>query len=199
MANPTKPTPGPAREIKRTEPVTPKQVPPQTATTPRSQPVVEDTTDTVIGRNNSFQGDITGDGDVEIRGNFSGSLTLKNHNLIVGKTGVVNATVSAKNIEIHGLVEGDIHAHELVSVRRESTVAGDIRAARVLLEDGSLFKGSIEMKKNESPSPAKDAKPQSQTPPKDPPKPQEGIKKSEEVILGEGTGKPSPTPKPAPI
>ena len=90
-------------------------------------------------------GDITGNGDVDIRGRFNGSITLESNRVTVAKTGVVTATIKAKNVEVHGQIEGDVLAKELVAIRRDSVVAGDIRAPRVYLEDGSHFKGSIEM------------------------------------------------------
>jgi cytoskeletal protein CcmA (bactofilin family) len=43
------------------------------------------------------------------------------------------------------LVTGDVDAAEKVELAATGTMMGDIRAPRVVLSDGSKFKGSIDM------------------------------------------------------
>ncbi|MCY4096470.1 MAG: polymer-forming cytoskeletal protein [Gammaproteobacteria bacterium] len=124
---------------------------------------------TIIGKGVVITGEITGTGDVEIRGTVSGSITLKNNVATISKSGVAQASVTAKNVDVSGRVEGDIVAEELVVIRKDSTVAGNVNAPRVSLEDGAHFKGSVDMqssKRQAAPEPQR--KP---APPNAPPSP----------------------------
>ncbi len=100
---------------------------------------------TIIGKGIVITGEISGTGDVEVRGIVNGSITLKNNVATVAKSGVAQASVTAKNVEVSGRVEGDVVAEELVIIRKDSTVAGNVTSPRVSLEDGAHFKGSIDM------------------------------------------------------
>lgn len=110
---------------------------------------------TIIGKDVVITGDITGNGDVEIRGTLSGSILLKNHVATIARTGVAQATITAKNVEICGHVEGDVVAEELVIIRKDSTVTSNVKAKRVSLEDGAHFKGSVDMQATQASQPSK--------------------------------------------
>ena len=125
---------------------------------------------TIIGKGVVITGEISGTGDVEIRGTISGSITLKNNIATISKSGVAQASVTAKNVDVSGRVEGDIIAEELVVIRKDSTVAGNVNAPRVSLEDGAHFKGSVDMqsaKRQAAPEPQRKPNPPS-TPPTPP-------------------------------
>jgi cytoskeletal protein CcmA (bactofilin family) len=64
----------------------------------------------------------------------------------------VSANVSANIITIEGKSRGDLNGHEKVIIRKTGNVEGNIVAPRVVLEDGAVFKGSIDMTSNQSAS-----------------------------------------------
>lgn len=99
----------------------------------------------VIGATIKFKGDLTGEEDLEVQGQFEGKIELKQHNLTVGKKGSLKADVRAKIITVEGKVEGDLIGAERVIVRESGNVRGNMVAPRVSLEDGAKFKGSIDM------------------------------------------------------
>lgn len=118
----------------------------QSKTTPAARPVSSGTeAKTIIGKGIVVTGEITGSGDVDIRGTVVGTVLLKNNSAIVSRTGLAQAGITAKNVEIAGRVEGDVVAQELVIIRKDSVIAGNVSSARVSLEDGAQFKGSIDM------------------------------------------------------
>ena len=98
-----------------------------------------------IGPSIRINGDLTGDEDVTVQGRVEGTVNLREHVLIVGKDGQLNATVNARVINVEGKVEGDLQGEEQVIVQRSGNVRGNITAPRVTLEDGCKFKGSIDM------------------------------------------------------
>ena len=109
-------------------------------TVPTSTPIVA-----VIGPKIQFKGELVGEEDLLIQGQFDGTIDLKGHNLIVGEQGKLNANASAKTINVQGRVEGDLFGEERIAIRSSSFVQGNIKADRVVLEDGAKFKGSIDM------------------------------------------------------
>ncbi len=99
----------------------------------------------VIGPKIQFKGELVGEEDLLIQGQFDGTIDLKGNNLIVGEQGKLNANASAKTINVQGRVEGDLFGEERIAIRSSSFVQGNIKADRVVLEDGAKFKGSIDM------------------------------------------------------
>jgi cytoskeletal protein CcmA (bactofilin family) len=98
----------------------------------------------VIGKNIQIRGKLSGAEDLVIEGRIEGTVALKNH-LTIEQTGVVEADIDVRDLTVHGEMRGDIQAVGSVSVSNAAKVVGNIRAPRIILEDGARFKGSIEM------------------------------------------------------
>ena len=105
-----------------------------------------------IGPTIRINGDISGNEDLIIRGEISGSIALPENIVTIGKEGSIDADVHAKSVEIEGHVAGTVHASELVRVKPSGQVTGDIAAPRVVLEDGCQFKGGIDMQETRQPA-----------------------------------------------
>jgi cytoskeletal protein CcmA (bactofilin family) len=103
-----------------------------------------DASQCVIGKNIQIRGKLSGAEDLVVEGRVEGTVALKNH-LTIEQTGVVDADVEVHDLTVHGEIRGDIHADGAVSVSNGAKVLGNIRAPRIILEDGARFKGSIEM------------------------------------------------------
>jgi cytoskeletal protein CcmA (bactofilin family) len=98
---------------------------------------------TVLGRTIEIDGEIEGDEDLVVQGIVRGNIRSKKDVTIDG-TGDVEATVSARNLSISGRLKGNVDVLARVELCREGTMTGDIRAPRIVLADGSKFKGGIE-------------------------------------------------------
>jgi cytoskeletal protein CcmA (bactofilin family) len=99
----------------------------------------------MIGPSIVIKGEVTGEEDLLIQGKVEGKIDLKGNQVSIGSSGDVRADISAKVIQIDGNVTGDISASEKVTISKSGNVHGNIVAPRVTLEDGALFKGSIDM------------------------------------------------------
>jgi len=99
----------------------------------------------VIGPAIVIDGDISGSENLIIEGKVKGQIHLAEHEVTVGQTGEVNADVSAKVVRVAGKVNGDLTAKEKVVINSTGNVRGNIVTPRMLLEDGAIFKGSIDM------------------------------------------------------
>lgn len=98
-----------------------------------------------IGASIRIKGDVTGDENLIIQGTVEGTITLQGHNVTISKSGKVRANIIANQIIVEGELEGDMNGDEKVVIRDTGNVRGNIIAPRVTLEDGAMFKGSIEM------------------------------------------------------
>lgn len=99
----------------------------------------------MIGPSIEIKGTVTGDEDLVIQGKVEGSIELGAHEVTVGESGKVNADINARTVRIDGEVAGDIRGNEKVVISKSGNVRGNIIAPRMTLEDGAIFKGSIDM------------------------------------------------------
>jgi cytoskeletal protein CcmA (bactofilin family) len=99
----------------------------------------------IIGPGISINGDISGTEGLVIEGKVQGKINLPGHQVEVGKAGRVQADVLAKFVKVDGELRGDIEGKEKVVITKSGNVRGNIVAPRVMLEDGAIFKGSIDI------------------------------------------------------
>jgi cytoskeletal protein CcmA (bactofilin family) len=99
---------------------------------------------TIIGTNTTVSGNLEGDEDLTVEGRVEGSINLsKTLSIEVG--GVVRANIHVRNAVISGVLVGNIEAQEAVHITEQGRVVGDITAPRVILVDGSSFRGNVDM------------------------------------------------------
>ena len=116
-----------------------------------------------IGKSVVVKGELSGSEDLIVDGEVEGSITLRGQSLTVGPNGRVRANIEARNVILHGRVDGDIHATDRVELRKSASLSGDISTARISIEDGAFFKGGIDIQKPE-PGAKIEAKPQAPQP-----------------------------------
>ncbi|NQX89965.1 MAG: polymer-forming cytoskeletal protein [Halioglobus sp.] len=99
----------------------------------------------MIGPSITIKGEVSGEEDLLIQGKVEGSIHMANNEVAIGESGQVNADIKAKVAKVDGEVNGDVTASEKVVISQSGNVRGNIVAPRVTLEDGAIFKGSIDM------------------------------------------------------
>ena len=99
---------------------------------------------TMIGSSIVIDGEISGGEDLVILGTVKGKIVLK-ESLYVESSGVIEADIETANVEVSGQVTGNIAASEKVELKANCKVVGDIRSPRILIADGAVFKGSVDM------------------------------------------------------
>ncbi len=116
------------------------------AETPRSAGnTLTDPGRTQWGRSVVVKGDVTGNEDLTIFGQFEGTINLQGHSLTVGPEGKVKAEIQAARVIIYGTVHGNISVKERVEIYKTGQVVGDLMAPGISIEDGAYFKGKIEI------------------------------------------------------
>jgi cytoskeletal protein CcmA (bactofilin family) len=77
---------------------------------------------------------------LHVNGEVVGTLELPDDRLTVGPNGNIRAAVSAKEIEIFGLIEGEVKADRVI-VRKKATLIGDVCTRALIIEGGARFEG----------------------------------------------------------
>lgn len=98
-----------------------------------------------IGKSVHIKGELIANEEMTIEGAVEGNIVIDNHQLTVGTNGRITASVRVKSIVVMGKVVGNITAEDKVEVRNGGSVEGDIRGPRVILADGAVFKGNVDM------------------------------------------------------
>ena len=106
-----------------------------------------------IGKGVKITGQIYSQEDLYVDGDVEGAIELQKHRLTIGPNGKVRCNISAREVVILGNCQGNIDASEKLDVRKDACVVGDLKTARLLIEDGAYFKGSIDVVKPEPPNP----------------------------------------------
>ncbi len=98
-----------------------------------------------IGTGLRIKGELSGDEDLLVEGTVEGPIRLADHKLTVGLNGKLTSDVVAREIIVYGSVKGNLRASERIEIMKNGSVVGDLTTARILIEDGASFKGSIEI------------------------------------------------------
>ncbi|HUI77673.1 MAG TPA: polymer-forming cytoskeletal protein [Bryobacteraceae bacterium] len=112
----------------------------------------------VIGKAVKIVGEIYSNEDLLIEGFVEGTVEALAQKLTVGTNGTLHASVQVRELEVMGNVQGNVEASDRVEIRKDARLVGDIKAARIIIEDGAYFKGSIDIVKHEAaatPQPAR--------------------------------------------
>jgi cytoskeletal protein CcmA (bactofilin family) len=98
----------------------------------------------VIGKSVTIKGQIISQEDLTIDGEVEGSVELREHRLTVGASGRLVADVRAREIVVIGSIKGNVEATERIDIKKQASITGDLKAARIAIEDGAYLKGTIE-------------------------------------------------------
>ena len=96
-----------------------------------------------IGRAVTIKGQIFSREDLTIDGEIDGSVELHGHRLTVGPTGRLRARVKARDVVVLGTIHGNVEAADKIELSKDAKLVGDIKTARIAIEDGAYFEGSI--------------------------------------------------------
>ncbi|HTT63422.1 MAG TPA: polymer-forming cytoskeletal protein [Bryobacteraceae bacterium] len=117
-----------------------------------------------IGKAVKIAGQIFSREDLYVDGDVEGTVELMDHKLTIGPNGKVHAGVKAREVVALGVIQGNVEASERIEIRKDAKLVGDIKTARIVIEDGAYFKGSIDIVKAEPKPAANQARQQSAAP-----------------------------------
>jgi cytoskeletal protein CcmA (bactofilin family) len=132
-----------AKPAEPAAPGRPAAPPPSQPGAPASRPA--GTTGTcVIGAKTTIKGEIIGDEDVLVEGNVEGQIRVT-RDLRVAPGGMVKATVEAQSLIVSGEIVGDCQATTRVEIQATGRLTGNIRAPKIVIAEGAMFRGNSDM------------------------------------------------------
>ena len=102
------------------------------------------TSASLIGAGTSLKGDISSNGDIRIDGTLTGNIhcTAK---VVIGANGVVEGDISGQQADIMGKVNGTIKVKDLLQLKSNCSVNGNLHAAKLQIEPSASFNGQCHM------------------------------------------------------
>jgi len=110
---------------------------------------------TIIGKGTQIKGNLKVQNSIRIDGSVHGDVHSTD-TVIVGKDGEVRGQVRGKHVLLAGKVQGNVMASDQVYLETKAVIQGDIRAARLVVDEGALFDGKCNMSEEKSPVQQKD-------------------------------------------
>jgi cytoskeletal protein CcmA (bactofilin family) len=102
-------------------------------------------TPTTIGKSVQIRGEVKANEDLLVDGTVEGTITLTESRLTIGPNAKVKANISARDVVVVGSLVGDIQASGRVELRVGANLTGDIRAARLSIEENAMFSGKVDL------------------------------------------------------
>ena len=104
--------------------------------------------ETMIGQGTLIEGNVKGINSLLINGTITGNVSTE-MTIRVGTTGIIKGNVKANSALIGGVIEGDLDAQESAVLGPKSRLLGDLKTARLKIEEGATFEGrSVMLSKN---------------------------------------------------
>lgn len=99
---------------------------------------------TLLGKTLVIKGRVRASEEMVIEGKIDGHIN-SNHRVVIGRSGVIKADINASEIVIQGKVDGNVKATSKVEIFPDGVLNGNIISQRVVLAEGAIFKGNIDM------------------------------------------------------
>jgi cytoskeletal protein CcmA (bactofilin family) len=90
------------------------------------------------------EGTVKSESDIRIDGIIKGSLTC-NAKVIIGPSGFIEGEIKCANAVIEGKFEGSLQVTELLNVRENAKVSGDVRTNKLIVQSGAVFNVDCKM------------------------------------------------------
>ena len=98
-----------------------------------------------IGAHTSIEGSVIGEEELIIDGQVVGTVEFKRNTVSVGNGGRVEGDIFAQTLHVAGSVEGRLVASHKITVHHTAQIVGSIITPCLVLEDGAVFQGNIDM------------------------------------------------------
>jgi cytoskeletal protein CcmA (bactofilin family) len=108
-------------------------------------PPVSSKASACISQGIRIKGEVTGSEDLFVDGHVEGKVNLSNGSLTVGPNGDVKADIIAREVIVRGRVDGKIVGREKIQLWSTGNVAGDLQTERLMIEDGAVLRGRVEI------------------------------------------------------
>ncbi|MGH7861276.1 MAG: bactofilin family protein [Candidatus Dormibacteraceae bacterium] len=112
-----------------------------------------------LGPRDVLVGKLTVDGDVRIQGTLEGELNATG-DVTVENQATVKATIEGRNVQVRGNLSGGVVAREKLLLAGSGMVSGDVKVARLAIEDGATLNGNVSMQAPNAAAPSRHHEPE---------------------------------------
>lgn len=98
---------------------------------------------TMLGRSIVLKGEVSSAEDMTVEGRIDGPITCEGKSVIIARTAEVTGNVVARDITVFGQMAGQLVASEVVDIRAEATVSGQVISPRFILQEAARFNGRV--------------------------------------------------------
>ncbi len=102
---------------------------------------------TIVGKGSSLEGTLKVENSIRVDGKIKGHVTTTD-SLVIGKEGDIEGEIIAKNAIIGGRVRGKISATGKVVLEAKAFFQGELKTARLVIDDGAIFDGRCSMQRD---------------------------------------------------
>ena len=99
---------------------------------------------TLIGAGTTLKGDMSSNSDLRIDGTIIGNIT-SSAKIVIGASGVVEGDIDGNQADIVGKVSGNIKVKDMLQLRGDCNVSGNIYAGKLQVEPSAIFNGQCHM------------------------------------------------------
>ena len=102
---------------------------------------------TLISAGTTLKGDISSNSDLRIDGTIIGNVTSSSK-IVIGASGSVEGDITGNQADIVGKVSGNIKTKDLLQLRGDCVVKGNVHAGKLQVEPTAVFNGQCHMGNN---------------------------------------------------
>jgi cytoskeletal protein CcmA (bactofilin family) len=97
-----------------------------------------------LGPRDSLNGRLEIQGDLKVAGHVEGELKASG-DVTVGEGSTIQASIEGANVNVRGQVNGNVTAKKRLTLGGSGHLNGDVKVARLTVEDGATLNGNVTM------------------------------------------------------
>jgi cytoskeletal protein CcmA (bactofilin family) len=112
----------------------------------KREPKPDATIDSLISAPTRIQGDVQFSGGLHLEGSVTGSVKANagaNTRLVIGEAAVIEGSVEAQVVDLHGTVRGDIVAATRITLGPKARVEGNVQYGNIEMAAGAHINGKL--------------------------------------------------------
>lgn len=100
--------------------------------------------ETRISSTTTVRGRVSGSDDLLVDGKVEGDVCIDG-DLTIHSDARIDGNIEANQVEINGCVQGNVSAAAVLSITKTAKVQGDLLAPTIIIADGALLKGNVDV------------------------------------------------------
>jgi Integral membrane protein CcmA involved in cell shape determination len=109
--------------------------------------IVRDSAQSYIGEGTTVEGKIVCEGSLRVDGKVKGEIEAKGI-ITVGEKGLIESNVKAGEVQIMGVINGNVISDRKVEIYSTGKLIGDVQTPKIAIEEGGILDGKCSMVTN---------------------------------------------------